>query len=84
MDQDILSEIWEAVRPHIAGDYKGAAKDFVAVLHEHGVSLEDFLDYTSDTHIKKAALEYVEVDLEEDEEIEFEFDDDEMYNDMEY
>jgi len=70
MNVDTFAELWEAMRPHFAGGYDSAAEDFVTVLSDHGVELEDFREHISDSNLVKALAEYVEVN---DEDIEDEF-----------
>lgn len=78
---DILPEIWEAMRPHLAGGDKQAAEDFVNVLADNGVELAEFNEMISDRHIKEALLEYIDHDdLEEEGDDYF----DEIYADLEY
>jgi len=68
MSVDLSLEIWEALRPHIAGGFQEAADDFVAVLTENLIEPEDINASTTDTHIKKALVDYIDVeDYEEDE-----------------
>ena len=67
MSVDLSLEIWEALRPHIAGGFQEAADDFVTILTENLVDPEDINASTTDTHIKKALMDYIEIeDYEED------------------
>ena len=68
MSLDLSLEIWEALRPHIAGGFQEAADDFVTVLTENLINAEDISASTTDRHIKKSLLDHIEVeDYEEDE-----------------
>jgi len=67
MSLDLSLEIWEALRPHIAGGFQEAADDFVTILTENMVDPEDINASTTDSHIKKALMDHIEVeDYEED------------------
>lgn len=68
MSLDLSLEIWEALRPHIAGGFQEAADDFVTVLVDNVIDPEDIVASTTDLHIKKSLLDHIEVDdYEEDE-----------------
>ena len=68
MSLDLSLEIWEALRPHIAGGFQEAADDFVMLLIENAIDPADINASTSDTYIKKSLVDLVVVEeYEEDE-----------------
>mgnify|MGYP004003700023 FL=1 len=68
MSLDLSLEIWEALRPHIAGGFQEAADDFVMLLIENAIDPVDINASTSDTYIKKSLVDHVVVEeYEEDE-----------------
>ena len=83
MNLDMIAELWEAVRPHIAGAYKETAEDFVAVLGENAINLAEFKEHTDDSYLKKAIIAYVDdEELEEEEDSDYDdmyFDEDDEY-----
>jgi hypothetical protein len=68
MSLDLSLEIWEALRPHIAGGFQEAADDFVVVLTENMLDPVDINEYNTDPHIKKSLLDYIDVEDYEEEE----------------
>jgi hypothetical protein len=58
-------EIWEVLQEHIV-DIKDAADDFVALLIENGIDGEKIANTTTSDDIKKALLDYIDVDVDED------------------
>jgi hypothetical protein len=67
---ELQLEIWEVLQEHIV-DIKDAADDFVALLIENGIDGEKIADITTNDDIKKALLDYIDVEVDED------YDDDE-------
>ena len=70
MSLELQLEIWEVLQEHIV-DIKDAADDFVALLIENGIDGEKIADITTNDDIKKALLDYIDVEVDED------YDDDE-------
>jgi hypothetical protein len=69
---ELQLEIWEVLQEHIV-DIKDAADDFVALLIENGIDGEKIADITTNDDIKKALLDYIDVEVDED------YDDDDEY-----
>jgi len=74
MSLEIVLEVWQALRPHIAGGFQEAADDFVTVLVDNVIDLKEASAYTTDMYIKKSLSDHIEIDDYEDE------DEDDMYN----
>lgn len=72
MSLELQLEIWEVLQEHIV-DIKDAADDFVALLIENGIDGEKIASTTTSDDIKKALLDYIDVDVDE------EYDDDDEY-----
>lgn len=72
MSLELQLEIWEVLQEHIV-DIKDAADDFVALLIENGIDGEKIADITTNDDIKKALLDYIDVEVDED------YDDDDEY-----
>jgi len=70
MSLDLSLEIWETLRPHIAGGFQEAADDFVTLLTENLIDPEDIAASATDSHIKKSLLDYIEIeDYEEEDDV---------------
>jgi hypothetical protein len=67
MSLDLSLEIWEALRPHIAGGFQAAADDFVSILSENAYSLEELSENTTDSYIRSSLKDYIELDDDEPE-----------------
>jgi len=64
MDIEVNLLVWNEIKEHIlSSDRTEASEDFVRVLVEHGADINDIAEYAIDSDIKKALLEYG--DLEE-------------------
>ena len=70
-------QVWNALRPHLAGaDIQAAAEEFINVLIEHGANASDMTEYALDKELKIALLDHTDnVDVD---------DDDDFYEDDEY
>jgi hypothetical protein len=62
---ELQLEIWEVLQEHIV-DIKDAADDFVALLIENGIDGEKIADITTNDDIKKALLDYIDVEVDVD------------------
>ena len=65
MSFELQLEIWEVLQEHIV-DIKDAADDFVALLIENGIDGEKIADITTNDDIKKALLDYIDVEVDVD------------------
>lgn len=65
MSLELQLEIWEVLQEHIV-DIKDAADDFVALLIENGIDGEKIADITTNDDIKKALLDYIDVEVDVD------------------
>ena len=73
MNIELHLHVWNELKEHIIDiDKAEAAEDFIKVLIEHGADADEIAEYAIDDEIKKALLEYT--DLEEDED----FDDNDL------
>lgn len=81
MSLDIVSEVWDNVKPSINPvDRKEAAESLVATLFENNYEIEEIRDaFRGDADVKRAIKEYQEEHLEEEEEEEEYEDDDERW-----
>jgi len=62
---ELQLEIWEVLQEHIV-DIKDAADDFVALLIENGIDGEKIADITTNDDIKKALLDYIDIEVDVD------------------
>lgn len=65
MSFELQLEIWEVLQEHIV-DIKDAADDFVALLIENGIDGEKIADITTNDDIKKALLDYIDIEVDVD------------------
>jgi hypothetical protein len=65
LNPELAVEIWEALRPHISGMDTQAAEDFAQVCIENGLEASEMIELTQDRDIKKAFLQFVDVEEEE-------------------
>lgn len=65
MSLELQLEIWEVLQEHIV-DIKDAADDFVALLIENGIDGEKIADITTNDDIKKALLDYIDIEVDVD------------------
>ena len=82
LNHDLAVEIWEALRPHISGMDTQAAEDFAQVCIENGLEASEMIELTQDRDIKKAFLQFV--DVEEEEVLDDDYDEDDDYEDLEF
>jgi len=75
LNPELAVEIWEALRPHISGADTQAAEDFAQVCIENGLEASEMIELTQDRNIKKAFLQFV--DVEEEEVLDDDYDEDE-------
>ena len=82
MNHDLAVEIWEALRPHISGMDTQAAEDFAQVCIENGLEASEMIELTQDRDIKKAFLQFV--DVEEEEVLDDDYDEDDDYEELDF
>jgi len=66
-DIEVNLLVWKELKGHLNNDTESAAEDFVRVLIEHGAEAEDIAKYAVDSEVKRALMEYIEVDDDSDE-----------------
>lgn len=73
LDIELHLLVWNELKEHIIEtDASEAAEDFVRVLVEHGCDADEIAEFSIDSDIKNALLEYTDLDddeLEDDEDI---------------
>jgi hypothetical protein len=82
LNPELAVEIWEALRPHIGGAETSAAEDFAQVCIENGLEASEMIELTQDRDVKKAFLQFV--DVEEEEVLDDDYNEDDDYEELEF